>query len=95
MVFDSKREGRFWLFLQSEKAAGKICRFERQVPFEVIPACGDERPARYIADFVTYDEAGNIIDVYDVKSAVTRTLPEYVLKRKLMLWRHGLKIREV
>ena len=50
-----------------------------------------ERPVDYIADFVYRDKDGNEV-VEDVKGVRTRV---YVIKRKLMLWRHGIRIREV
>lgn len=56
-----------------------------------------ERPCRYVADFV-YERRGEdgawTEVVEDTKSPVTRT-GEYVIKRKLMLWRHGIRIREI
>lgn len=50
-----------------------------------------EKAAYYVADFVYWE--GNKMIVEDVKSEATRT-PEYVLKRKLMMHIHGLRIRE-
>lgn len=53
-----------------------------------------ERKVDYIADFVYHDaETGELI-VEDTKSPVTKT-KEYIIKRKLMLLIHGIKIREV
>lgn len=49
-----------------------------------------ERPVRYIADFV-YTENGKEV-VEDVKGLRTDT---YKLKRKMMLYFHNIKIREV
>lgn len=93
--FDSKAEHRRWIHLKWLEKAGEITNLKRQVPFELIPAQpkpsgGHERATVYIADF-TYEEGGVQI-VEDVKGAVT---PEYRLKRKLMLWRHGVEVREV
>ena len=50
-----------------------------------------ERECAYIADFVYKDESGNII-VEDTKGIRTT---EYIIKRKLMLFVHGIKITEV
>ncbi len=44
-----------------------------------------------LADFVYVDANGRQV-VEDVKGAVT---PEFRLKRKLMLWRHGIEVKEV
>ena len=53
-----------------------------------------ERKCSYIADFVyILNETGETI-VEDAKSPITRT-PEYKIKRKLMLCRYGIRIREV
>lgn len=56
-----------------------------------------ERECAYIADF-SYDEElfGNgdfvVPVVEDTKGVKTK---DYIIKRKLMLWVHGIKIREV
>lgn len=52
-----------------------------------------ERAVYYVADFAYRDKAGNLV-VEDVKSPATKT-ELYVLKRKLMLMVHGIRIREV
>lgn len=51
-----------------------------------------ERPVVYVADFVYYDPVTEETVVEDVKGVRTK---EYVIKRKLMLWRHGIRIKEV
>ena len=53
-----------------------------------------ERKVDYIADFVYHDvETGEMI-VEDTKSEATRT-KDFIIKRKLMLLIHGIKVREV
>ena len=53
-----------------------------------------ERKVEYIADFVYHDaETGEMI-VEDTKSEATKT-KDFVIKRKLMLLIHGIKVREV
>lgn len=49
-----------------------------------------ERAFCICADFVYFDEQGQLV-VEDVKGMKTR---EYILKRKLMLWVYGIKIKE-
>lgn len=49
-----------------------------------------EQAVEYIADFV-YRENGRKI-VEDTKGFRTA---DYIIKRKLMLWRYGIKIREI
>lgn len=51
-----------------------------------------ERACRYIADFVyTDNETGQTV-VEDTKGVRTK---EYIIKRKLMLFVHGIRIREI
>ncbi len=88
--FDSAKEANRYAELRLMERAGVITGLQRQVRFEVIPKCGSERSAAYIADFV-YQESGNTV-VEDVKGIKT---PEYVLKRKLMNWVHGIRIKEI
>ncbi len=52
-----------------------------------------EQNAVYTADFVYKDSNGNEI-VEDVKSDITRKEADYVLRRKLMLHIHGIRIKE-
>ena len=95
--FDSKKEEGRWQQLLFLQKAGKIHNLRRQVRFELIPAqykdgrCV-ERACSYIADF-TYME-GNRLVVEDVKSKITRMQSDYIIKRKLMLWVHHIRIRE-
>ena len=77
--------------------AGIISNLQAQVKFILIPAQrqGDkvvERAATYIADFM-YTENGKTV-VEDVKSPATRT-DVYRLKKKLMLYKFGIEIKEV
>lgn len=50
-----------------------------------------EKACKYIADFTYIDENGEYI-VEDTKGDRT---DKYIIKRKLMLYLHGIKIREV
>ena len=98
MTFDSIAEARRWQELRYLTRAGIINDVRRQVPFVLIPAQKDEtgrvieRAVVYRADFV-YTEDGKTV-VEDVKSEATKTR-EYVIKRKLMLYRYGIRIKEV
>lgn len=91
MPFDSKREAAHWQELRLMERAGEISDLRRQVRYELVPKLPGERPVDYIADFVYRDKNGNEV-VEDVKGVRT---PVYIIKRKLMLWRHGIRIREV
>lgn len=106
MTFDSQRELARYLELEKAQAEGRIYGLRRQVKFELIPAQrepdtvgpkGDkkrgrllERPVCYIADFV-YTTADGKQVVEDSNGVRT---PEYVIKRKLLLWRYGIRIFE-
>lgn len=95
ITFDSIRECQRYFELKLMQRAGVISDLRLQVPYELIPAQRIdgkvvERAVNYIADFV-YTENGETI-VEDAKGCRTK---EYILKRKLMLWRHGIQIREV
>ena len=97
MLFDSMHEAKRWTELKLIQSAGKISELRRQVSFELIPKQSDEkgklleRECCYRADFVYIDSHGKTV-VEDAKGVRT---PEYVIKRKLMLQRYGIHIREV
>ena len=107
-VFDSKREARRYEELLLLLRGGLIAELKRQVKFILVPAQREpdrvgvrggrvrgasiEREVSYIADFVYVDRASGKQAVEDVKGVRTK---DYVIKRKLMLWIHGIRIREV
>ena len=90
-LFDSKAEAARWQELQLLERAGEITELERQVEYELIPKQKGERAVKYIADFRYIDHEGKTV-VEDTKGVKT---PVYILKRKLMLRVHGIRIREV
>lgn len=51
-----------------------------------------EKPVTYIADFSYMDAATGENIVEDVKGVRTK---DYIIKRKLMLYIHGIKIKEI
>lgn len=94
----SKKEHNRALQLRLMQRAGVISDLREQVSFELIPAQRDaesrliERACRYIADFVyTDNETGKTV-VEDAKGVRTK---EYIIKRKLMLEVHRIRIKEV
>lgn len=92
--FDSRKEANRYAELKVMERAGIIRDLKLQEEFELIPRCGKERPAKYHADFsYTLTDTGEKV-VEDVKSRATKT-KDYILRRKLMNWRHGIQIREV
>lgn len=110
MSFDSKRELKRWKELVLLQKAGKIRDLERQVKFELIPTqwatekqygargkeikpkvYAEEKAVSYYADFAYHTDTGEYV-VEDAKGHRTQA---YILKRKLMLYVHGIRIREV
>lgn len=95
--FDSKKEHRRWLQLKMMQEEGLIKDLRRQVPFELIPSQKKngkvvERPVKYVADFVYTQTRNSEEIVEDTKGFKT---PDYIIKRKLMLYTHNIEIREV
>ena len=106
IVFDSKKEAMRYLYLFSLQRKGIIKDLELQKPFVLIPTQREpeirlkngktrqgrviEREIRYIADF-TYTHGTETI-VEDTKGIHTK---DYILKRKMMLYFYGIKIKEI
>jgi hypothetical protein len=87
-VFDSVKEFHRWGVLRLLERAGKIKDLKRQVKFELIPKQDGERACTYVADF-TYIEDGKLV-VEDCKGYITEV---FRLKKKLMMWVHGIRIK--
>ena len=90
ILHDSIKEANRWCELNLLLRAGKIQDLQRQVKFALIPKQDGERAVFYIADFV-YTENGEKV-VEDVKGMRTK---EYKLKKKMMLYFHGIRIKEI
>lgn len=100
-VFDSQREYRRFQELMLLQRAGKISGLRRQVKYELLPSqrrdgkCV-ERPLYYIADFVYTQDGETVVeDVKGYRDPASAGYAKYVIKRKLMLYRYGIKVREV
>lgn len=99
--YDSRKEADFAEILETLKHAHdpavKVVKIDKQVRYNLIPSVRGldgkiiERKCDYIADFVVTRASGKV-DVIDVKGYKT---PEYIIKRKLMLQVHGIRISEV
>ena len=106
--FDSKKEGMRHLLLKDMERRGEISDLRLQVPFQLLPAIYEDevvqlktktkvekrlvqRAVHYVADFVYTDKDG-IQHVEDTKGL---RLPDYVLKKKMMLAILGIKITEI
>ena len=98
VTFDSRKEARRYDELRLLERAGAICDLERQKRYRLIPAQRGkdgkviERECAYVADFVYVDKATGQLVVEDTKGYKTK---DYIIKRKLMLERYGVQIREV
>lgn len=109
ITFDSRKEARRWQELLLLSRAGVIQNLQRQVKYVLIPSQYEtyerygkngnklqdgrrliERECSYVADFV-YTEDGKLV-VEDVKGVRTK---EYIAKKKMMLYFHGIRIKEV
>ncbi len=99
ITFDSVKEYRRFCELSLLERAGTITDLRRQVKFVLIPAqyAGEdkkrrcvERECAYIADFVYIEDGKTVVE--DTKGVRTK---DYIIKRKLMLYIHGIRIREV
>lgn len=105
--FDSELEGRRYAQLRLLERIGEIRDLQMQVPFELIPSQREpgrvgkrggvykgrviEQSVVYYADFVYTTRSGERI-VEDVKGVRTA---DFVIKRKLMLYVHKIRIKEV
>ena len=87
--FDSVKEYHRWGCLRLLERAGKITDLKRQVTFELIPKQDGERACTYVADFTYYENGQYVVE--DCKGFKTDV---YRLKKKLLLWTHGIRIKE-
>lgn len=97
--FDSKKEASRWLVLCEMQEKGLISDLNRQVKYEVIPKQMKdgkviERATKYIADFVYTQEGKTVVeDVKGYRKGGAYNI--FVIKRKLMLERFGIEVKEV
>ena len=111
MTFDSVKEYNRFCDLSLLEKAGRIENLQRQVKFVLIPAQKEpdtvgkrggikkwetiENECAYIADFtyvIRNYGCDPVLVVEDTKGFRTK---DYIIKRKLMLWVHGIRIKEV
>lgn len=98
IVFDSRKEAKRYQELKILEAAGTIKDLQLQVKFVLIPTQRIdgkvvERECCYIADFVYVQDGLTVVE--DAKNPYLRKEPRYVIKRKLLLERYGIRIKEV
>ena len=109
-TYDSIKEKKRHDELLLLERAGQIKHLEKQVKFVLIPAQREadvigkrgcvypgkliERELSYIADFVYYENGKKVVeDVKGYKGGSAYTI--FTIKRKLMLYLYGIRIREV
>lgn len=100
MAFPSKKEAARYGELLLMERDGAIKNLKCQVKFELIPTqrIGGkviERACSYIADFVYEDQSGtqHVEDVKGYRGGVAYSV--FTIKRKLMLYVHGIMVEEV
>lgn len=86
IVFDSKKEACRYNELKFLQSIGEISDLQLQVVFQLTDC-------RYIVDFC-YTTKDGIKITEDVKSAHTKKLPVYRLKKKMMFSQLGITIKE-
>ena len=101
ITFDSIKEYNRYIELKFLLHSGKIKNLEIHKPFELRPSFRNaktgkmERPERYYADFVYYDNERGETVVEDVKSTATAKDALYRSKKKRMAYQFGIYIEEI
>ena len=95
--YDSRKEYLRHCELKYLEKGGYISDLRRQVKYVLIPSQKEngkciERECSYYADFVYLDNETGETVVEDVKGMRTEV---YKLKRKLMLWVHHIRMKEI
>lgn len=107
--FDSIKEFNRWMYLKQLQDIGVIEDLHRQVVFELIPNQRvngklKERKLTYVADFVYTQDGEKVVE--DVKPTdkngkvnayykATAAYKAYTIKRKLMLYKYGIEVKEI
>ena len=100
ITFDSKKEAARYSELKLLEKVGAISNLELQREFILVPTQKEngkkgkviERAVKYKADFCYKDNETGEFVVEDTKGVRT---PEYIIKRKLMLYFHKIRIKEI
>lgn len=109
IVFDSRREAKYYLYLKNLLESDKIRDLQRQVPYELVPAVWEDKIVhlktkdktvrRQVQRPITYIADFVYVDCTDNATKVIdckgfRT-KEYMLKKKMMRAFKGIDIIEV
>lgn len=98
ITFDSQKEAQRYAELSLLQRGKAISDLRLQVKFDLLPAQKGadgkviEKAVSYVADFTYVDKRTGEYIVEDTKGVKTK---DYILKRKMMLYFHGIRIREV
>ena len=92
ITFDSKKEANYYGILKLKVKAKLIDSFAMQVRYDIV--VNNHYIGFYKADFVTYKNA-EVLDVIDVKSEMTKKLPVYRIKKKLIKAIYNFDIIEI
>lgn len=109
LVFDSKKEAKYYLVLKQRLNDGEIENLRMQVPYELVPAVWktevkhlktkDKEVRKQVQRAVHYVADFVYTDVHTGNEVVVDTkgfrTKEYILKRKMMLAFKGISIVEV
>ena len=90
ITFDSLTEAARYRELRLLEKCGEIVDLAVHPKYPIV--VNGQKICNYIADF-SYRNSGLVVE--DVKSPVTRKLPAYRLKKKLMLACYGITIVEI
>lgn len=95
--YDSRKEAKRASELEMQERLGLITNLERQKKFVLQPsfkfAGHTIREISYVADFVYMENGTQVVE--DVKSPITRKNPVYLIKKKMLMYVHGIEIKEV
>jgi len=92
--WDSKLEYAHYLVLRQEESAHQIFDLSVHQPFGLLASDGETKVAAIEIDFVFWTADGDF-HAEDTKSAATRRLPTYRLKKRLFEIQYGTKIVEI
>ena len=90
--FDSKKEAARYGVVELLQMGQRISQLQLQVKMDIL--VNDMKICAYVADFTYFDEHGKLV-IEDVKSEITRKLPVYRLKKKLIKAIYGIEITEI
>lgn len=90
-LFDSRKEAKRYLELLPRWRAGEIQALDLQKRIRLI--VNGIVVCTYVADFAYIEKGKRVVE--DVKSRITRKLPVYILKKKLLKAIYGVEIMEV